>query len=267
MTKKVLVFHFYVYDKDGYFDNLAYRMHIQCLTRYASVFDKACINLSCDNPNDVEKINKVKHTLIDCGFKDIEIIVTQNDCYCEVNTFKHFVLDKLGTTNDLVFFGHTKGMMNVIDGVNNPESILHWIYTMYFFNLEPEYVDNMQKHIVYSYGGNQDTFFGTLRKFIDDGETSIYCGTFYWINVMKLYEDNIAKRIRIPNIYNRNFCEELPCVYRDDYNAFNGMGSYYNMWIIEDAYDNPDWNSMAHHLSMGDNTKYVETYDLLRSLI
>lgn len=266
MVTRTLVFHLYVYDDKHYFENLAYRMHMQCLKRYASVFHKACFNISTDNINDIETVTRIKHEIIDCGFKNLEIIVTENDQYCEVNTFKHFIIDRFGTNNDMVFFGHTKGICNVIDGVNYPENILHWIYTMYFFNLEDEYVTNMQMRLIHSYGGHKDTFYGTLRLFYDNYRVSMYSGTFYWVNVMKLYEDNRWGRITIPNICNRNFCEELPFVYRDENNSYNGVASLYNMYIENgNFYEQNDWDAISMQLSMGDNTKYLEVYDQLRN--
>ena len=258
MIPKRLVFHLYVYDSKDYFDNIAYKLHIQCLKRYSHVFDKSCFNIACDNINDTETINRIKHELIDCGFKNIEIIVTENDSFCEVNTFKHFISDRMGKDNDLVFFAHTKGICNVIDGVNYPENILYWIWTLYYFNLEPKYVDNMQMRIVHSYGGNQDTFYGTCRIFTDNYTASFYSGTFYWVNHMKLYEDNLRGKIRIPNMYNRNWCEELPGVYRDNDNPYKGVASYYNTHVNNgNFYEWNNWENIANILSNGHD---VENY-------
>ena len=209
----------------------------------------------------------MKHDLIDCNFKDIEIIVTKNNCYCEVNTFKHFILDKLGTDDSLIFFGHTKGLMNVIDGINYVDNILHWVYTMYYFNLEDEYVSDVEKHLIYSYGGAQKTFYGTLREYLSENNSSIYPGTFYWINPMKLYEDNINNRIRIPNIYNRNFCEELPLIYKDDNDAYNGLSSYNNYGMNCYLYNDNDWDYISSFLSDGNNNKYMYMYDSIMSEI
>ena len=124
----------------------------------------------------------------------------------------------------------------------------------------------MQMRLIHSYGGHKDTFYGTLRLFYDNYRVSMYSGTFYWVNVMKLYEDNRWGRITIPNICNRNFCEELPFVYRDENNSYNGVASLYNMYIENgNFYEQNDWDAISMQLSMGDNTKYLEVYDQLRN--
>lgn len=269
MVDKILVFHIYVYDSETYTENIAYKLHMSCLKHYSDVFNKACFNIACENPNNVSVINRVKHDIIDCGFNNLEIIVTHNDVYCEVNTFKHFVLDRIGTVKGLVFFGHTKGIMNVIDGINYPENILKWAYTMYFFNLEKEYVDNMEKRLIFSYGGGKNTFFGTLRQFNDTYTKSFFPGTFYWVNVMKLYEDSIDGTVRIPNIANRNFCEELPYIYENKENSYNGVASCNNIYIGNDVwlYNDNDWNDISFTLSGGDNTSYWDIYNDILSKI
>lgn len=267
MVDKTLVFHIFVYDSDTYIENIAYKLHMSCLRHYSDIFNKACFNISCENPNNISLINKVKHDIIDCGFNNLEIIVTHNDRYCEVNTFKYFVLDRMDTTKGLVFFGHTKGIMNVIDGINYPENILKWVYTMYFFNLEKKYVNEVEKHLIFSYSGSKNTFFGTLRQFNDVYSKSFFPGTFYWVNALKLYEDNRNGIVRIPNIVNRNFCEELPYIYENNENSYNGVASYHNIYIENNVwlYNDCDWTELSFILSGGDNTRYLELYDEIRS--
>lgn len=265
---RILVFHLYVYRDENYFNNVAYRFHLECLKRYSHLFTKACFNISTDNINDSETINKVKHDLIDCNFNNIEIIVTENNYYCEVNTFKYFILDRIEQLNGLIFFGHTKGIINVIDGINYPDNILNWVYSMYFFNLEDEYYRDMERRLIHSYGGPQNTFYGTLRAIIYDYNVSFFPGTFYWINIKKLREDNLKGEIRIPEICNRNFCEELPYIYKKENNPYNGVASFCNkdvknIWL----YNNNNWNDISSFLSNGNNEKYLETYNIIRRSI
>lgn len=268
MIPKKLVFHIYAYDSETYFDNIAYKFHMQCLKRYSQLFNKACFNISCDNINNIKQIQQIKHDLINCGFNDIEIIVTENDCYCEANTFKYFILDRLGTDNHLCFFAHTKGICNVIDGINYPENILHWVYTMYFCNLEYFYVQNMEKHLIHSIGGKKNTFYGTLKN--SDEYGSYYSGTFYWINVLKLYEDNKQGRIVIPKIFNRNFCEELPQIYFDKDDPNNNVASFWDVTnATEWLYNDNDWNDIALKLTLNEETVeyYNNVYNNMRSNI
>ena len=268
MINKKLVFHIFLYDDNvNYFNNVAYKMHMLCLKHYSHIFDTACFNISVENENREEQIIKIKKDIVECGFKNIEIIVTKNDYLCEVNTFKHFVLDNLGKSNDLVFFGHTKGIINVIDGINYPENILHWIFTMYYFNLEDICVEYMQKSLIQSFGGSKNTFYGGLRTFLDEINSSFYPGTFYWINQMKLYEDNLNGVVRIPNIYNRNFCEELPIIYANKNNKFNGLSSFNEIGIDEWLYNDNDWESLSNKISFGNNAKYLQLYNELRNKI
>lgn len=268
MVEKTLVFHIYVYDDKEYLNNIAYKFHLECLKRYSSIFNKACFNISVENIENEEIIKQVKKDLIDCGFNNLEIITTINDAYCEVNTFKYFVLDRLETLDSLVFFGHTKGLMNVIDGINYPENILHWVYTMYFFNLEDFIVDDMIKRLIFSYSGIKNTFYGTLRTFVDNFKKSFYPGTFYWVNPMKLYEDIKNGEIIIPKICNRNFCEELPYVYKNEVNAYNGMACYLNKEVSDIyLYNDNDWNEISDYLSDGNNMKYIITYNNIMEII
>ena len=269
MITKTLVFHFYIYNSPDYFNNIAYKFHMLCLKRYAHAFDKACFNLACDNIEDKETINRIKHELIDCGFNNIEIIVTQNDQFCEVNTFNYFIKNKLGTTSDLIFFAHTKGICNVIDGVNFPENILYWIWTLYYFNLEDEYIKNMKMRLVHAYGGHEDTFYGTCRIFVPDYSCSFYSGTFYWINAMKLYEDDKQGIIRLPNQYNRAWCEKLPTVYKDPDNAYKGVASLYNRYIDKgNFYEWNDWAAIAEHFACGKgNEDYLKGFNEIREQI
>lgn len=261
MINKTLVFHIYAYDNMDYVNNIAYRFHMKCLEMYSHLFNKACFNISVDNLQNKELIRKIKIDIINCGFKNVEIIVTRNDYYCEVNTFKHFILDRLNIENDLVFFGHTKGIINVIDNINYIENILHWVYTMYYFNLDDFYINDMQDCLIRSKGGKQKTFYGTLRTYVDVINSSFYPGSFYWINRMKLYEDSISNNIRIPNYYNRNFCEELPYIYKNENDKFNGLSSYLDIGINEYLYNDNDWDIISNKLSNGNNEDYIKTYN------
>lgn len=267
MVNKKLVFHIYAYDDVNYFENIAYKMHMACLKHYSYIFNKACFNISVDNLSNKEQIKRIKEDIVNCDFGDLEIIVTENNEYCESNTFKYFILDNLGKSNELVFFGHTKGIINVIDGINYPENILHWIFTMYFFNLEYFCVNDMKKKLIHSIGGKQNTFYGTLRTFIDILNTSFYPGTFYWINQMKLYEDNLNGVIRIPNIFNRNFCEHLPMIYKNKDDIYFGLSSLYEKGVDEWLYNDNDWDSISNKLSCGNNAKYLQLYNDLRNKI
>ena len=75
MINKKLVFHIFLYDDSvNYFNNVAYKMHMLCLKHYSHIFDKACFNISFENENREEQIIKFKKDIIECGFKNIEII-------------------------------------------------------------------------------------------------------------------------------------------------------------------------------------------------
>ena len=262
MIQKKLVFHIYAYDSEYYFDNIAYKLHMKCLSYYSHIFDKACFNISTTNIYNKLLTDRIKHDIINCGFKDIEIIVTENNLYCEVNTFKHFILNNLGNDDSIIFFGHTKGITNVIDGVNYVDNILHWIFTMYYMNLDDEYIHFSLKSLVQSVGGAQKTFCGTLRTYLRDYSMSFYAGTFYWINPMKLYEDNRQGKVTIPKIYNRNYCEELPTMYRDENNIYHGLGSFDSKGV-ENYYlynDNP-WDEIAEYLTSGKSEEYIKLYN------
>ena len=84
---------------------------------------------------------------------------------------------------------------------------------------------------------------------------------------MKLYEDNLNGVIRIPNIFNRNFCEQLPMIYKNKDDKFNGLASFNEIGIDEWLYNDNDWDSLSNKLSCGNNANYLQLYNDLRNKI
>ena len=260
MVKRTLVFHFFV--PKEYKENVAIRMHLECLKRYSHVFDSAIFSI-CFEDNDMSRAEEVEKDLMDCGFiKDVRFVLVENSQLTESITLKTHIIDRLGDIDGLVFFGHTKGVTNVKTFSYDVESKLKWIYSLYFYNLE--FVDEMEKNLLYSYP-YISTFFGALRTTMDDGITFHYPGTFYWINPMNLYNDVKSGLVTIPKLANRAFSESLPLIYKTS-NTCHAVACHNQGWM--EWYDLYNGNMDAVINLFGDEDLFFKNYnDISKQII
>lgn len=208
--KKKLVFHFFI--AKNWRDNPVYKIHFNCLSYYRSCFDEAYFALSLEDPNDLDSLYEVKQKLLDIfrGLSKIEFENVENTILCECPTFKKQIADKLGE-DDLVFFAHLKGTMNIKEFDSN--WVYNWICGLYYFSLNEEYESN-NKFITRVFTNSEHYLsYGSYRlKFYLDQTTFnkyewYYCGTFFWINSKRLKEYIKLNNIELPIMSDRFYAE------------------------------------------------------------
>ena len=225
MIKKTLVFRFFV--PSEYKENVAIRMHLECLKRYSHIFDTAIFSICFEN-DDMSRADEVEKDLMDCGFvKDVRFVLEENSPLTESLALKKYVLDRLEELDGLVFFGHTKGVTNVRTYSYDVESKLKWVYSLYFYNLE--FMSDVERNLIYCYP-YVSTFYGALRTTMDNAVSFHYPGTFYWINPMNLYNDVKSGLVTIPKLASRAFAESLPLIYKES-DTCHAVACYEQNWM------------------------------------
>lgn len=219
MNKTLL---YYLYVTPDFFDRITNLVNIECLRKYAHIFDNAKIILSLDDTKDYDLINKVEHLFVDLGFKgNVSFVIHKNDEYRESMVFKEELADKLYDLDGLVFFGHGKGFSNLDTGYEK-QSMLHWIVGDYYLSLE--FMEEAENLIT---GMNTFSTYGAFplvlkkREFDDDHLSKdeqylgrikynwCYSGTFFWINPARIYDHLAIFKQEIPKIHDRYYSEKF----------------------------------------------------------
>lgn len=219
-----LVFHLYVTETIN--DNVACRLNKLCLKENIHYFDKMLFVMSVNDLTNIELINKGISWIMDVvSDREVEIKIQKNHSLCESKVFKEEILDKLDTLNDLIYFGHIKGLgwFDGIKDINNVsrDSLLYWICGLYYFN----FIDvNEMENKLYGLTNLAELFYGSFLTQFDDGVYR-YVGTHYWLNPMEL-ERRVKKNEvkKIPNICNRYYAENFPGVITENKHTFWGEG-------------------------------------------
>ena len=254
MLTKKLIFHFFI-PKD-YETNIAIKFHCECLKLYCHEFDSAIFYISVDE--DTEKYARdVRNFLFNLReWPDIRIRIIRNDIFCEARTFKEEILDKIdGFNEEIVFFGHTKGVTNVIKYSNNVDNILKWVYACYFYSLDPLYSTEAVKELIYGYRA----FYGSVLMQCPDSDNAFYAGTFYWMNPMRfrIINKDIDSYNRLSN---RSLAEEYP-----SYFWFKGgdgyLFSHYNRYLYNTDLYNGDFSKVVEFF--GDAENFMSRYNMI----
>ena len=205
--KKRLIFHFYSFA--NFRKNYAIQLHLKCLKHYSSVFDEALFIISVDNINDNDLILETQIAILQCGFKNVQFKIHENNLYYEAEPFYNEVISKLDILDGLTFWGHTKGTTNVLQEIKSMESLEAWILGMYFLNLqfieEVEWALCVEPHRFYG------TFLTDLRE--SWAHCYLYPGTFYWLNCPGIWRDLQLKMTKAPvptSSGDRGVAEYLP---------------------------------------------------------
>lgn len=226
--KKRLIFYFYTFN--DFMNNPAIKIHLKCLKYYSHVFDEALFIISIDDKNNSKLIFDTEIELLKLGFNNIQFKIHKNNAYCEAEPFYNEIVSKLKTLDGLTFFGHTKGVTNVLNPSCVIESINAWILGMYYLNLE--FIDEVEKSLLYE----PYRFYGA---FLCDATQSVlkqylYAGTFYWINCSAIYNDVIKGNHSLPCcIDGRGFAEEFPGLLYNWNNGTQGLYSHDNRILYE----------------------------------
>ena len=245
--KKTLVFRFFV--PSEYKENIAIRMHLECLRRYSHIFDSAIFSICFEN-DDMSRAAEVEKDIMDCGVvKDVRFVLEENSPFTESIAIKKYILDRLEELDGLVFFGHTKGVTNVKTFSYDVDSKLKWVYSLYFYNLE--FIDDVERNLIYC-TPYIATFYGALRTTMDECKHFHYPGTFYWINPKGLYNDVNSGLVTIPKLANRSFGESLPIIYETS-DTCHAVACYGQRWMY--------WYDL-YHGNMDAVIKLFGEYDL-----
>lgn len=203
--RKTLIFHFFI--PDDYMENVAIKMHFECLKKYSHIFDRAIFYISATEKSKqyISDVRRRLFTVIDCH--DVRIKVVENTLFACAPTFREEILRKLGTYEDeIIFWAHTKGATNVSDIPSKREMFLKWIYACYFYSLE--FVDEVEHKLFYDY----KMFYGSLLMEIDKNH-GYYVGGFYWLNPMHAYNDLVKRGVPMPKMENRGLDEYFCSVF------------------------------------------------------
>lgn len=236
--KRTLIFHFYI--QDDFETNITYKMHFECLKRYSNVFDKAIFHLTGNETH----FKEVEHALCSMNFKDISFKIRPNDEFCEVSTFKEEIYDKNFTNEGAVYFMHNKGVTDINKAENYLDNILHWIWALYFYSLESDFVYEMEMKLFKVFDGRERCFFGPLLTAVRDTNFGFYAGTAYWLNCKKINNLIKTNEVKIPEIANRMFCEQFPECFN-----YNLLSSHLESSLYNDVvwYYDADWNFIAEY--------------------
>jgi hypothetical protein len=151
------------------------KLNLELLNRYCNNFNgQKILKIAVDDLQiDNSHLVKLFH-----GF-DVEVVKNNPE-----NRESEYFIDsikEIKNKKSITFFAHNKG------GSNRPEKdvIKMWLFSMYFFNLEPNFLINIQDEL-----SNDKTFSGIMRITIPcppwvESDWH-YSGTFFWFNTEKL---------------------------------------------------------------------------------
>lgn len=177
--KRNLISYYYFTPNNEYI-----KYHISLLKKYSHIFDgKKVIYISTDKDINIKNIDTSIFNFIN---PDIVKIVENNP----ENRESEYFIDQVGEMinisdeNSMTFYTHSKGST-----YGNNSNLLNWIVSMYFFNLEEEYI----KLISSNFSNNKKKFSGIFRipfpcqPWITSNWH--YSGTFFWINNRQVFVD------------------------------------------------------------------------------
>ena len=204
MTKK-LVYSFYV-SEDTYHLKIN-EIHFRCLDKFKGSFD--CVDITFivdDRERDMDYVYDAEKRFLEMfRGKDIQFSLVDNNEFRESYVFYNKVATKLDE-NELVFFGHNKGVSNV--DKYDIRQIYTWVCGMYYYSLN--FMDEVQYKLV----GRKFYSFGSFPTKNDEPEKPnkygwYYIGTFFWINCVKLRQYMRIHDIDVPEMGDRFYDEEF----------------------------------------------------------
>ena len=218
-----------------------HKLHLRLLGIYNYIFDNIDLIILYDDENDIE--NTKANILSYINREDINFICIKNDpLYREGIVYKKFIIDRLNDfeTNELVFFGHSKGVSNPLN-LTNKENTRYWISIMYWGNLEKPYIvddellvkDNVCFGSVYNYDSS------SLVKYKWQ-----YAGAFQWINPKRLY--NLIKDTYTDTLYTDHMIMRI---------AEEFLGN--NVPTDKAAFINHQWFNKKHSLLLYEPSYYT----------
>lgn len=202
MNRK-LVFSFYI--NDNFHDEIN-EIHFKCLNHFKEAFDLADISFIVDEGYNKEYLREAQDRFLSMFLgKNISFSIVPNNEFRESKVF----YDKIATRlkdEDLVFFGHNKGVTNVLK--YDRQEIYIWVTGMYYFSLN--FMDDVESRLL-----NEKYYcYGSFLSKNDEPEKCnkngwYYVGTFFWINGKKLYQYMVNNEIQVPVLSDRFYDEEF----------------------------------------------------------
>lgn len=188
--------------------------HLNLMKILCNEFHNIDMILNVDDINNIELIENTKNKILEITkLNNINFIVCQNNSELrEGYAYIKYFIDRLSTfdENELVFFGHTKGLTSNIDGINiDINNTKEWIKLMYWENLHNfNYVD--QELIE-----NNNVCFGSIYCYDQSNYVKYhwqYTGSFYWVHpqrLLKILNDNNFNYNNYSIHQCKNIAEEL----------------------------------------------------------
>jgi hypothetical protein len=180
--KKNLIY--YLYLENPYFIDKTTLIHLNCLKFFKNIFDGEKIIYVTSN-NKIENEDEIKG-LFDF-FNTTNITFKVNDSEKRESFYFLEQMSKIESESSITFFAHNKGVTNN----GEPDSLLNWILSMYFFNLSGLYISEINDSLNDKYN-----FYGVLRKTVSCPPWVYsnwhYSGTYFWFNTKKIKTSDLS---------------------------------------------------------------------------
>lgn len=200
---------FFIYVNAEYEQSMIYDVHFYLLKHFKECFDKYTfwVSLKDFSSDNLEFASEIIRRLMNDGFnKNTEYKIYENDSFREAKCFNDEVVSKIyGFDDELIFFGHTKGLSNEFN-----DSLLFWICYMYYFGLNfkedfDSAFNDKSKHIVfYGFPLMDYSGWGLVKN------EYIYAGTLFWINIKAARKVKDHYGLEFTKIENRAYAENFP---------------------------------------------------------
>lgn len=180
---KNLLFHCYLSDHIKISESTRFGLNV--LKKYIKIFNGkkvACISL-----NNLEEKTSI------CLEKDLSVFLEFDEIHYVKNHSENResetlirLLERVKCSKDsITFYAHTKGSTHNLDS-----NLKNWILSLYFFNLEEEFVKKVEQNLKGRY-----TTSGILKKDCRWHDPSIqgdwhYSGAFFWLCDEKFFREN-----------------------------------------------------------------------------
>lgn len=202
--------YFYIWASPDFERNIAVLTHKACLKRYIGVFDEINFIAAVDDyPSiDGDLLKAIAFIKDVCGDREYNLTMVKNDPNTgEFHPFCQTILPLIAKGDDeMVFYGHIKGISDVNMPFRNAYSVLRWSISMYYYSLE--HIADAEEKLKngYSAYGSLLTHFEINPGVALQNHNKFYLGTFYWINP-RYAHDNLYYN-SVPNEFKTRFLSE-----------------------------------------------------------
>jgi hypothetical protein len=220
--------------------------NLALLKNYIHIFDgEKIVKISVDNL-DIDNSHLI--SLFD-GF-DVELVKNHS----ENRESEYFIelISQISDKNSITFYAHNKG--GTSDNYHD-DSIKHWLHSMYFFNLESNYLTEIESTL-----GIEKDFSGILRKEINCRPWVIsdwhYSGTFFWFNTNRILNNSNITNFKKGRYGVEAFPGKMVELSRS-HCTFNSAASNFDTYAIH------NWNKWISldSLNIDTYTNYINSYN------